>query len=174
MFWFRSTGEVLLLTTGDVAKLKTSGFNYNTRTVFLVHGYLGVGNDVIFKIKDGKYIYLLFYFIFSIKICCCNFILIPDILTKWDVNVIFVDWVKAATGMYLVVQSRIDDIANQVTSFVDFITDQNYPIDNVQFVGFSLGAHLSGLVGRRVKNGKIYSIIGNILNQLFYWRIIMI
>lgn len=91
-------------------------------------------------------------------------ILILEIISKSNTNIIYVDWENASKGLYFVVRYRIKKVSEAIVNLINLLIDQNYSANNIHMLGFSLGAHIAGLSGKNIKEGKIASIIGNCLH----------
>jgi pancreatic triacylglycerol lipase len=56
---------------------------------------------------------------------------------------------------------RIADAGRVGAQFLDFLASNRFiDYNECTVVGYSLGAHLAGMVGKNVRNGKIDTIIG--------------
>ncbi|CAG7832152.1 unnamed protein product [Allacma fusca] len=74
---------------------------------------------------------------------------------KRNINVLMVDWsIHAVDGNYINAVRHLNEVANYIAMFLVFMqqttTFQN--MTRVHIVGFSLGAHVAGLVGRRINS----------------------
>jgi pancreatic triacylglycerol lipase len=84
------------------------------------------------------------------------------LLRAGDFNVIVVDWRAGSTTIsYPVAVNRVAAIANFAGGFLDFM-QENQLIDyaRLHVIGFSLGAHIAGNIGKNVRRGQIDTIIG--------------
>lgn len=72
-----------------------------------------------------------------------------DYLTRYDCNVIMVDWSKISTQFYLMAVCKLSHISLILAKFLCQLTNQNNNMDSVHMVGHSLGAQLSGQTGFR-------------------------
>lgn len=81
---------------------------------------------------------------------------------KLDVNLIAVNWEKSShTLNYLDAANRVDPIGVHVARLIDFLVEtQLASLDDIQVIGFSLGAHAAGYAGKNVKSGKLTKIVG--------------
>ncbi|KAF7279116.1 hypothetical protein GWI33_007629 [Rhynchophorus ferrugineus] len=71
------------------------------------------------------------------------------ILSKMDANVIKVDWSPLAGQNYLVAKNAVPYVGVFTASFLSSISASfQYSLTNVTLVGFSLGAHIAGNIGR--------------------------
>lgn len=78
-----------------------------------------------------------------------------------DVNVILVKWGAGFILSYDSYVYNLPEIAKEVASYLDEILGDNSILwKNLTIVGHSLGAHLSGYIGKNVRNGKVGTIIG--------------
>lgn len=120
------------------ATIRSSNFRGSRQTRFIIHGYQNNGNsDVNIKLRDAY-------------------------LQKGDFNVIVVDWGKGANHMwYDTARSRIYDVGEVVAEFIELlVSDFGASVSSMQVAGHSLGAHTAGVVGKRLKIGKLPKIIG--------------
>lgn len=87
---------------------------------------------------------------------------VPALLDAGDFNVIALDWNIGASSLnYALVVSRAAPTGRFLATFLDFL-HQNTLIDfpRVHVIGFSLGAHVVGHVGKSVTRGQIDTILG--------------
>jgi pancreatic triacylglycerol lipase len=58
-------------------------------------------------------------------------------------------------------RNRINDVAQVVANFVDFLVVNDFThMTVISVIGHSLGGHTAGITGKRVTTGKIQTIIG--------------
>jgi pancreatic triacylglycerol lipase len=91
-----------------------------------------------------------------------NTILVPSYLNNFDVNVLVVGWgLGANTPCYGWAVERSYRVGKVVAEFLDFLLgyDQD-KWDQLTMVGHSLGAHICGYAGKRVRRGKVGTIFG--------------
>jgi pancreatic triacylglycerol lipase len=83
------------------------------------------------------------------------------ILESDDLNLFVVDWSKGAKTLnYTEARFRVNDVAKVVANFIELVHDYaglNY--ENITMVGFSLGAHISGIAGKFL-DGFVKKIVG--------------
>ncbi|GFR06891.1 endothelial lipase [Trichonephila clavata] len=132
-----------------------SSFNPSYETKILIHGYetrLKPGN-IFEKIKD-------------------------EMLATGKYNVIIVNWILYAIPPYPLGVFNTILVGNYVAEMIQFIMDRTgIQANRFHLIGHSLGAHLSGIVGKRISNigritgldpaGPLYEI-PQTLNRLFY------
>jgi pancreatic triacylglycerol lipase len=57
-------------------------------------------------------------------------------------------------------RNRINDVAQVVANFIDFLVFNDFThMTDISVIGHSLGGHTAGITGKRVKYGKIQTII---------------
>ncbi|XP_076261784.1 pancreatic triacylglycerol lipase-like [Rhynchophorus ferrugineus] len=121
--------------SSDVAYIG-SVFDNRKKTVVLIHGWKdGYGSD-------------------------SNTYIRKSLLDAEDVNVIKVDWSKHAGKNYITAKNAVPKIG-QISAkfFQNIILSYDYSVASYTLVGFSLGAHIVGNVGKYF-NGTIPIIIG--------------
>lgn len=124
--------------TFDAAQIRATTFLASRPTRFVTHGWLG--SDEVDVISVG----------------------VPALLDNGDYNVIVLDWNLGASSLnYALVVSRAAPTGRFLATFLDFL-HQNALIDfaRVHVIGFSLGGHVVGHVGKAVTRGQIDTILG--------------
>lgn len=115
------------------AQLAASHFNPSHQTRFMIHGWLGGGDD-----DNG--IYIIFFFCHTVT--SFNFTGLPIMsafLNRDNFNFFMVDWsIGAATPNYILARSRVNEVGAVVAQFIDFL---NQPLSVISVIGHSLGAH---------------------------------
>lgn len=115
----------------NLTQLANSSFDWTKRSIILVAGYWGTNNHTWMQDAKDKW------------------------LTLEDVNVVIVQWPRSNRNLYQNAVPYTKFLARQTTIFLyymaqlkgaDFYSEQFR--ENLQFVGFSLGAHVAGLVGQ--------------------------
>ena len=83
-------------------------------------------------------------------------------LQQGDLNVIAFDWgVAANDSNYLRARNRISSSGQVGARFLDFLVINSLlKYENVHVVGYSLGAHLAGFIGKNTQYGQIEIIVG--------------
>lgn len=99
------------------------------------------------------------------KFLSCKLILIfqlREMLRSEDQNVFMVDWgLKSKTLWYPEAVSRVPKIAKVVADLINFLREKaSLDLNETTIIGMSLGAHISGLAGKRVEGGKVRKVIG--------------
>lgn len=127
--------EVTIKEVDDVEHIKTV-FDPEHPTIVLIHGW-----------KDGY-------------AANSNTYIRSAILSHLDANVIKVDWSKLAGKIYLVAKNAVPSVGKYAAHFLQELTEEfDYSLKNVTLVGFSLGAHVAGNIGKTLK-GEFPLIIG--------------
>lgn len=83
-------------------------------------------------------------------------------LKQNDANVIAFDWgVAANDSNYLRSRNRINEAGRVGASFLDFLViNRLMKYEDCTLVGYSLGAHLAGMIGKHTRYGLVEIIIG--------------
>jgi pimeloyl-ACP methyl ester carboxylesterase len=104
-----------------------------------------------YKDKHGIYAY----------IKCCIFPL-SAFLHRGDYNFIAVDWQKLAAGpWYLSASNNAVPVGKALAKLIDrLIAIKAIRLDTLHLIGFSLGAHVSGVAARNLKSGRVPRITG--------------
>lgn len=84
------------------------------------------------------------------------------LLQNADVNVVGVDWgALCPSPFYVSARSHVSGAGKQVAKLLDaLVQDGGLDLATVHILGHSLGAHVSGNVGKTIKSGKIGRITG--------------
>ncbi|KAM7069282.1 LOW QUALITY PROTEIN: lipase member I-like [Molossus nigricans] len=111
-------------------------FNTSKKTVWHIHGY-----------RHG-----------SIPSWLQNFLRI--LLDQDDINIVVVDWNRdATTFIYNTAVENTRKIAVSLSECIQKLLEHGASLDNFHFIGVSLGAHISGFVGKIFK-GQLGRITG--------------
>ncbi|KAM7132812.1 lipase member H isoform 3-T4 [Molossus nigricans] len=111
--------------------------NVTKKTTFIVHGFRPTGSPPVWMEA-----------------------LVRGLLIVEDMNVVVVDWNRgAATVLYHYASSRTRKVATVLKEFIDQMLAQGASLDNIYMIGVSLGAHISGFVGKEY-NGQLGRITG--------------
>ncbi|XP_032733879.1 lipase member I [Lontra canadensis] len=112
-------------------------FNVSKKTVWLIHGYRPMG---------------------SAPTWLQNFLRV--LLNQDDINVIVVDWNRGATTLlYNRAVRNTRKVAVSLSSYIRNLLDHGASLHNFHFIGMSLGAHISGFVGK-IFQGQLGRITG--------------
>lgn len=131
-----TTGQVFRFR--DLESLSRTNFDVSRPTRILIHGFQGDSNSDV------------------------NLLLTDAYLRNHDFNIIVVDWsVGANTISYLTASNRVIFVGMHVAELLDHLQDNIlFDFSRLTIVGHSLGAHIAGVIGKRVLHGRINSIIG--------------
>uniref|UniRef100_A0A673TT57 Lipase H n=1 Tax=Suricata suricatta TaxID=37032 RepID=A0A673TT57_SURSU len=106
--------------------------NVTKKTTFVVHGFRPTGSPPVWM-ED----------------------LVQSLLSVEDMNVIVVDWNRGATTViYNHASSKTRKVAVVLKNFIDQMLVEGASLDNIYMIGVSLGAHISGFVGK-MYNGQL-------------------
>ncbi|KAG9486158.1 hypothetical protein GDO78_008962, partial [Eleutherodactylus coqui] len=124
----------------DLHRENSTAFKYlnvSRKTIFITHGYRPTGSPPVWLDK-----------------------IVQKLLAIDDFNIILVDWNRGATTlMYHNAAWKCRDVAGILKGFIDKILSNGGSLDAIYMIGVSLGAHISGLVGK-MYNGSIGRITG--------------
>ncbi|XP_055597894.1 phospholipase A1-like [Uranotaenia lowii] len=136
-FYSRSNNLSQELSLTNVSQLTGDyGFKLERPTKILIHGWLGSSESEVIEP------------------------LAKALLDQDDFNVIAVDWEKGAqTLIYPVARYRVSKVAEVVAAMIEKLLEMGQTPDQFGIIGHSLGAHIAGLSGKRLKE-KIAYIIG--------------
>ncbi|XP_075054315.1 lipase member I [Mixophyes fleayi] len=125
---------------GDLHKENTTAFKYldvKRKTIFITHGYRPTGNPPVWLDE-----------------------IVQKLLSIDDFNVILVDWNRGATTLvYHNAAAKTRKVADILKTIIDNMLSQGGSLDSIYMIGVSLGAHISGFVGK-MYNGSIGRITG--------------
>ncbi|XP_020843816.1 pancreatic triacylglycerol lipase-like [Phascolarctos cinereus] len=120
----------------NVVSVKSSNFNKNRKTRFVVHGFIDKGEEDWLR-----------------SIC-------KNLFQVEEANCICVDWKKGSRTLYTQASQNVRVVGAEMAYFVDYLkTELGYSPSNVHIIGHSLGSHIGGEAGRR-SNGLIGRITG--------------
>lgn len=83
-------------------------------------------------------------------------------LRTYDVNVIVLNWsARANTINFITARNRVNQVGSVLAIFCDFLHENN-TLDFIRlyFIGGSLGAHVAGMAGKRMRRGRVNTIHG--------------
>uniref|UniRef100_A0A1I8NWW3 Lipase domain-containing protein n=1 Tax=Stomoxys calcitrans TaxID=35570 RepID=A0A1I8NWW3_STOCA len=82
-------------------------------------------------------------------------------LSKDNYNIISVDWNAYSKLNYVSARAKVPVVGEDVAEFVDFLNAKfGMSFSNLVVIGHSLGAHVAGYCGKRVKRGTLAAIVG--------------
>ncbi|XP_031530313.1 lipase member I isoform X2 [Vicugna pacos] len=112
-------------------------FNTSKKTVWLIHGYRPMGSTPSWLQK-----------------------FVRILLNQDNVNIIIVDWNRGATTfLYNRAVKNTRKVAVSLSRYIHNLLKHGASLDNFHFIGVSLGAHISGFVGK-IFQGQIGRITG--------------
>ncbi|KAK0176250.1 hypothetical protein PV328_000403 [Microctonus aethiopoides] len=120
--------------------LINSNFNSKHNTIILIHGFTESASMSFAKTISTEY------------------------LKRDDYNVIRVDWKKLAAGplhYYSIASDNVPLVGKQTSKLIKWLkTKKKISISKLHIIGFSLGAHVAGFVGKEFSSHKIGRISG--------------
>ncbi|XP_017084054.1 lipoprotein lipase [Drosophila eugracilis] len=121
----------------DAASLRRSRFNPFNPTRILIHGWLGNANANMYSALLPAY--------FDLK--------------NVSYNIFTVDWGRGAIADYITASYRVKPVGQVLAKFVDFLHQEaGLRFEDLQLVGFSMGAHVAGLIGKHLQTGRLRMI----------------
>ncbi|XP_045707848.1 lipase member I [Phyllostomus hastatus] len=112
-------------------------FNVSKKTVWLIHGYRPMGSVPSWLQK-----------------------LLRVLLNQDDMNIVVVDWNRGATTfIYDRAVNNARKVAVSLSKCIQKLLKHGASLDNFHFIGMSLGAHISGFVGKLFQ-GQLGRITG--------------
>jgi len=84
-----------------------------------------------------------------------------ELLNYYDSNILFIDWSEGSrTINYIGASNRVEGVGRFVGSQISFMIDEGLlRVDRLKVIGFSLGAHIAGFVGKSATT-RLHTIIG--------------
>ncbi|KAJ7383384.1 hypothetical protein OS493_028466 [Desmophyllum pertusum] len=126
-----NTGQPQFINDYELTKLQNSNFNGSKKTVFVAHGYIEIKPKWMERIKDG-------------------------LLRNVDCNVILVDWYRGSLPPYVEAAGNTRLVGAMIAELIKFLISQTQSsVDLYHVVGFSLGAHIAGYAGSRLKQNGL-------------------
>ncbi|XP_063988579.1 phospholipase A1 4-like [Diachasmimorpha longicaudata] len=122
----------------SVEALMGGGFGPNRKTVFIAHGFLGTGNNQ--WMEDMAYAYL-------------DYENVNVVAIAWGVLALGPGYIQAAKNTIIAANQTIE-LAKQI--FTSYQTNTKW--GPIHLIGFSLGAHVVGMIGDMFKNSSNYPI----------------
>lgn len=117
-----------ILVPDNIESIRNSNYSSSKPTVFLVHGWVGSGENRMNKILTEAF------------------------LENDDVNIIVLDWSKLANKGYTTAKAGVAAVGTALGQFINYlIANRLSSYRKMHLVGFSLGAHLVGNAGRKAK-----------------------
>lgn len=84
-----------------------------------------------------------------------------ELLNYYDSNIIFIDWSEGSrTINYVAAANRVESVGRFVGSHISFMIEEGFlRVDRLKVIGFSLGAHIAGFVGKS-STVRLHTIVG--------------
>lgn len=84
--------------------------------------------------------------------------LVPAYLNLSDgsYNIFTVDWGRGAIADYITASYRVKPVGQVLAKFLDFLhVEAGMQYEDLQLIGFSMGAHIAGLAAKHVQTGHV-------------------
>lgn len=86
--------------------------------------------------------------------------LVEEHFRHFDANICVVDWQDWALSEYSISAGKTEMVGNFLGDFIDrMITEKYFAIHDIRLIGHSMGAHIAGFAGQKMK-GEIPLIVG--------------
>ena len=85
--------------------------------------------------------------------------MISALLDNDDFNVIYVNWVDGSGFPYQDSVANTQIVAIDISKLIQKMISLGALKKNIHLIGHSLGAHVSGLAGQRIKIGRITGLV---------------
>lgn len=135
-----------ILDINQLETFETSHFNHAHPTKILIHGWTEhYQKPSMQEIKDAY-------------------------MKKGNINVIIVDWSLGARHIwYPTAKRNVKPTAKRVSKFLRTLTNvTNTAYDSINLIGFSLGAHMAGFIGKKLGANTLPAIVAIDPPQLLY------
>lgn len=124
-----STAEEEILDYNNVSSIKSTSFDGSRKTKIIIHGFTHNGHRQWLQNMAQAF------------------------LKKEDVNVIIVDWGHGATPPYTQATANTRVVGAQVAKLIDVMVKNEISLmSKFHLIGHSLGAHIAGYAGERLKH----------------------
>ncbi|KAH8420932.1 hypothetical protein KR222_010480, partial [Zaprionus bogoriensis] len=118
----------------DAASLRRSHYNPFNPTRILIHGWLGNAHANVYGYLVPAYMSL----------------------GNGNYNIFTVDWGRGAIADYITASYRVKPVGQVLAKFLDFLHEEaGMRYEDLQLVGFSMGAHVAGLAAKHVQTGRV-------------------
>lgn len=135
--------EPEIFTTADLPEQNLSSFNQSNPAVFMFHGWMNS------KDESGALLQI------------AHAYLDPDYKDE-DYNVFNVDWgYYGDDPNYVGARYNVPKAAQEIAEFIDVMNEKlGLNFKSLTLIGHSLGGQLVGMIGKKVKNGRVDTIYG--------------
>ncbi|EDV92837.1 GH18611 [Drosophila grimshawi] len=118
----------------DAVSLRQSRFNPFNPTRIIIHGWLGNAYANIYSYLVPAYLSL----------------------DDGNYNIFTVDWGRGAIADYITASYRVKPVGQVLAKFLDFLhKEAGMRFEDLQLIGFSMGAHVAGLASKHVLTGRV-------------------
>uniref|UniRef100_A0AC11BIH7 Lipase G, endothelial type n=1 Tax=Ovis aries TaxID=9940 RepID=A0AC11BIH7_SHEEP len=127
------------LSLGRSQPLEDCGFNVTAKTFFIIHGWTmsGMFENWLYKLVSALQ------------------------MREKGANVVVVDWLPLAHQLYVDAVNNTRGVGLSIAQMLDWLQGkEDFSLENVHLIGYSLGAHVAGYAGNFVKGtvGRITAI----------------
>lgn len=120
----------------DKSNMTALILNTTKQTVFIIHGWRQTyQSKMSVSVKDAY-------------------------LSSRDVNLVLVDWSVGSIGFYSLARYTVPNVGKAIGNFIQLMVEKiGLDLNRTGIIGYSLGAHVSGVAGRFL-NGSTNYLIG--------------
>ncbi|XP_045470697.1 pancreatic lipase-related protein 2-like [Harmonia axyridis] len=120
----------------DQNKFDKSKFNITAPTKIIIHGFMSSIKQEVFTLNKDAF------------------------LKTGDYNVIGMDWSALCEFEYLSAMRGAQIASQYLVEMVEWLVMQGVSLKDMHLVGHSLGAHVAGMAGSKLRSGKVSRITG--------------
>ncbi|XP_074038497.1 endothelial lipase isoform X2 [Leptinotarsa decemlineata] len=131
------------LRSGNIEDFRNSGINLSNPVKIIIHGFLSSSAEEIFVVNKNAY------------------------LETGDYNIFAMDWSVLCQFEYLSAVRGARIAGHYLGKFLNWLVQMGVPLKSIHLIGHSMGAHVAGIGGGNVDNGRVAKITGKVSESLF-------
>nr|XP_023026559.1 pancreatic triacylglycerol lipase-like [Leptinotarsa decemlineata] len=122
------------LRSGNIEDFRNSGINLSNPVKIIIHGFLSSSAEEIFVVNKNAY------------------------LETGDYNIFAMDWSVLCQFEYLSAVRGARIAGHYLGKFLNWLVQMEVPLKSIHLIGHSMGAHVAGIGGGNVDNGRVAKI----------------